>query len=225
MELAGGEHVAFLTQDAVPADEHWLARLLGGFDLAPDVALTYGPYLPRPDASAPVRRELVEWFARMRPGVQRGDVGLGPASFFSSANGAVARGAWERVPFRQVPYAEDQRLALDMLAAGYAKAYVPDAGVVHSHEYGSLDRFRRTFDEFRALREVYGHREPLRPRRVRREVAADRAFAGDGVVWQSLRYHCVRALGGALGSRADRLPAPVRRAFSLERRATFEPSD
>jgi rhamnosyltransferase len=152
-------------------------------------------------------------------------VELGPASFFSSANGAVARRAWERVPFRQVPYAEDQRLALDMLAAGFSKAYVPDAGVVHSHEYGALDQFRRTFDEFRALREVYGHREPLLPRRVRREVAADRAFAGSGVTWESLRYHSVRALGGALGSRADRLPAPVRRACSLERRATFEPSD
>jgi glycosyltransferase involved in cell wall biosynthesis len=226
MELAGGDHVAFLTQDAVPADERWLERLLAGFALADDVALAFGPYLPAAGASVPVRRELTEWFAGMPPGVVRGEVPLGPASFFSSANGAVARRAWERVPFRPVPYAEDQRLALDMLAAGYAKAYVPEAGVVHSHEYGAVDQFRRTFDEFRALREVYGHRAPLRPRavagRVRREVAADRAFGGGS--WESLRYHSVRALGGALGSRADRLPAAVRRACSLERRATFEPS-
>jgi rhamnosyltransferase len=231
MELAGGEHVAFLTQDAVPADEHWLARLLGGFELASDVALAFGPYLPRPGATVPVRRELGEWFAPMAPGVQRGGRDpLGPATFFSSANGAVARWAWERVPFRPVPYAEDQRLARDMLRAGYAKAYVQAAAVVHSHEYGPLDQFRRCFDEFRALREVYGHREPLSPRtvagRVRRAVAADRAFGrGEARTLESLRYHSVRALGGALGSRADRLPAPVRRACSLERRSTFEPSD
>ena len=34
MERASGAHVAFLTQDAVPADERWLQRLLDGFGLA-----------------------------------------------------------------------------------------------------------------------------------------------------------------------------------------------
>ncbi len=226
MELAGGEHVAFLTQDAVPADDYWLARLLDGFALADDVALVCGPYLPRDDASPMVRRELREWFAAMPPGVQRGVADLGPASYFSSANGAVLRAAWERVPFRPVPYAEDQRLALDMLAAGYAKAYVPEAAVIHSHDYPPLDLFRRFFDEFRALREVYGHREPLAPRpvagRIRRSVAADRACGAP--VLASVGYHSLRALGAALGTRADRLPAAVRRACSLERRSTFEPT-
>src|SRR5215207_9069768 len=33
-ERARGEYVAFLTQDAVPADERWLAKLLAGFDQA-----------------------------------------------------------------------------------------------------------------------------------------------------------------------------------------------
>src|SRR4051812_18668447 len=37
MHETAGTHVAFLTQDAVPADPDWLARLLGAFDLAPDV--------------------------------------------------------------------------------------------------------------------------------------------------------------------------------------------
>ncbi len=41
---ATGSHVAFLTQDAVPATEDWLARLLGGFDLDDGVGLVYGPY-------------------------------------------------------------------------------------------------------------------------------------------------------------------------------------
>src|SRR5687768_11835983 len=49
MELARGERVAFLTQDAVPAHEGWLAALMEGF-AADEVALVCGPYLPRPDA-------------------------------------------------------------------------------------------------------------------------------------------------------------------------------
>ncbi len=226
MELAGGTHVAFLTQDAVPASPDWLARLLDGFALGEDVALVCGPYLPREDASPMVRRELGEWFAPMPAEVQRGVAELGRATYFSSANGAVLRSAWERVPFRPVPYAEDQRLALDMLAAGYAKAYVPEAAVIHSHDYPPLDLFRRFFDEFRALREVYGHREPLGPRpvagRIRRSVAADRAAGAPA--WDAISYHSLRALGAALGTRADRLPAAVRRACSLERRGTFEPT-
>src|SRR4051794_41766148 len=50
MREAGGSHVAFLTQDAVPAGEDWLARLLAGFELAGGGALGYGPDPPRPGA-------------------------------------------------------------------------------------------------------------------------------------------------------------------------------
>ncbi len=64
---ARGEHVALLTQDAEPADGRWLERLLGGFELAEDVGIVYGPYRPRSDASPPVRVELESWFASLAP--------------------------------------------------------------------------------------------------------------------------------------------------------------
>jgi glycosyltransferase involved in cell wall biosynthesis len=228
MELSGGDHVAFLTQDSVPADAGWLAALLGGFALADDVALVCGPYLPRPGDSPMVRRELLEFFARFGgPRVDRGDGGPGPQTFFSSANGAVARWAWERVPFRPVAYAEDQQLARDVLAAGLAKAYVPEAAVVHSHDHPPLRALRRYFDDFRALAEVHGHREPLTPRyiaaRVRNDVAADRAFArregAELSLLRALRHHAARSLGRSLGTNADRLPRWACRALSAERRA------
>ena len=214
MELATGEHVAFLTQDSVPAGPGWLAALLHGFTLADDVALVFGPHRPR-DASSPmVRRELLELFARFGPEqVDRDAAAGGRATFFSSANGAVARWAWERVPFRTVDYAEDMVLARDMLAAGLAKAYVPDAAVIHSHDLPPLKAFRRYFDDFRALAQVNGLREPLTPRylaaRVRGDVAADRAFMRrEGLEVQTLRslaHHVARALGRSLGTNADRL--------------------
>ncbi len=140
MEASRGEHVAFLTQDAEPASPRWLAELLAGFASAPDVALVTGPYLPRPGAPPMVRRELEEWFARMSPVVRRpgGRPDPGPDGYFSSANGAVARWAWEQVPFREVPYAEDRLLAADMLARGWARAYRPGAAVLHSHALRAL---------------------------------------------------------------------------------------
>jgi rhamnosyltransferase len=66
MQLARGERVVFLTQDAVPADDRWLAGLMSGF-AGEDVALVCGPYLPRPDASPMVKRELEEWFGTIPP--------------------------------------------------------------------------------------------------------------------------------------------------------------
>src|SRR3954447_1348607 len=57
MELATGDVVAFLTQDALPADDGWLAALAGGFSLAADVGLVCGPQRARQGASPMVRHE------------------------------------------------------------------------------------------------------------------------------------------------------------------------
>ena len=162
MERSHGDHVAFLTQDAVPADQRWLARLLGGFSLADDVGLAFGPYLPRPGASPMVARELTDWFASFSPDGAPRSIGSRPPSaipaarpvrargFFTDANGCVSRRAGRRCRFRDVAYAEDHALAHDMLRAGYAKVLRPGAAVVHSHDYSAWEWLRRSFDEARA---------------------------------------------------------------------------
>jgi len=234
MAEARGTHVALLSQDAEPANEHWLARLLAGFELADEVALVYGPYEPRPGASATVRRELDLWFGSLSAGLER----LGPderdlaavelmgrRGFFSDANAAIARSAWERVPFRDIAYAEDRALALDMLRAGYAKVYEPRAAVVHSHEYTPAERFRRAFDEWRGLREVYGWREPATPARLLSQLRGElgplrRSGAGPAALASAARDQLIRHAGAVLGSRAARLPAALERRLSLEGRAS-----
>jgi rhamnosyltransferase len=247
MEEAAGEHVAFLTQDSEPAGRTWLATLLSGFGEAKNVGLTFGPYEPRPEASAMTRRELTQWFASFapdgRPRIDRLADGerdvpalelLGARAFFTDANGCVAKAAWREVPFRDVAYAEDHQLALDMLRAGFAKVYLPGAAVVHSHDYSAPELLRRCFDEWRALREVYGFVEPLRAGTLRAKVLAparaDLRWARDeGGSWgrvaalapRALAHHAARTAGAVAGSRAERLPAPVRRRLSLERRGTF----
>jgi rhamnosyltransferase len=248
---ANGAWVALLTQDAEPADERWLERLLGGFELARDVGIVYGPYRPRRDASAAVRVELERWFGSLSPDgtaqVERlsepdrphpaADF-IGRRGFFSDANACIARDAWERVPFREVAYAEDRVLAIDMLRAGYGKAFVPQAAVLHSHDYSSSEQLRRAFDEWRGLREVYGWCEPAAPRHVVRKLrgelgAARRELIGAGMppmrrratLVAMTRHHVLRLAGALLGSRAGALPVWARRRLSLERRASFLPLD
>ncbi|HET6549789.1 MAG TPA: glycosyltransferase family 2 protein [Solirubrobacter sp.] len=223
MERTAGEHVAFLTQDSVPASDGWLEALLGGF--GGDVALAFGPARARPGAPVAVARELDDWFASFGGArVDRGSPhGPGAQTFFSSANGAVARAAWREVPFPDVAYAEDQALAVAMLRAGYGKAYVPEAAVIHSHEYGPLAQFRRTFDEWEALNAVHGWVQPWRNTllTLQSEVRKDVRYAG-GVsareLARSVRHWSVRAAGAAAGSRAGRLPPRVRAWCSLEGR-------
>jgi rhamnosyltransferase len=238
-ERASGSHIAFLTQDAVPADERWLARLLEGFEAGDDVGLVFGSYRARPNASLMVRRELDHWFGSLSTDPQRG-VGDRPdvrRSFFTDANACVARQAWERVPFRPVAYAEDQLLGQDMLAAGYAKVYRPDAAVIHSHHYRPLEQFRRSFDEWRGLREVgaiaaapaFGPAVLGWQRAIRDDLALARAegqrIAGCVLTAAaSLRHHSLRMAGAALGSRSEHLPASVRRVCSLDRRSDFRPA-
>jgi GT2 family glycosyltransferase len=260
MAEASGAHVALLSQDAEPADARWLERLLGGFELARDVGLVYGPYLPRPSASPAVRLELEHWFRALapdgaprvdrlgederqsgpahggrRPGALRPGLPavalVGARGFFTDANACVARAAWERVSFREMAYAEDRALALDMLRAGYAKAFMPQAAVLHSHDYTPGEQLRRCFDEWRGLREVYGWREPADPRRLlrtlrgelgaaRRELIASGVPAGErrATIAALSRHQVVRLAGALLGSRADLLPKGVRRWLSLEGR-------
>jgi glycosyltransferase involved in cell wall biosynthesis len=247
VERASGAHVALLTQDAVPIGRRWLATLLDGFGLASGIALTFGPYRARPGAPARLERELRSWFWSFSPdGAARVDrltapersarpgALLGPRAFFTDANGCIAKDAWREVPFRSIAYAEDHQLALDMLFAGYAKAFLPDAAVLHSHDYTVGEQLRRSFDEWRALHEIYGYVEPADVAAVRRVViGATRAdlrhlraggTGGAGLARAAVdsgAHHAARLVGAVLGGRAERLPFDVRRRLSLEGRATF----
>ncbi|HEY2180642.1 MAG TPA: glycosyltransferase family A protein [Solirubrobacteraceae bacterium] len=250
VQASAGSHAALLTQDALPADEHWLQRLLQGFDLAADVALVYGPYRPRVEASLAVRGELEAWFESLapdgEPSVERLDAQerralapselIGRRGFFSDANACVARAAWQRIPFRDVAYAEDRVLALDMLHAGYAKAFVPQAAVTHSHSYTTRQQLRRSFDEWRGLLEVYGWREPADPRHLASRLRgalgqARRQLDAQGApptqrpaALAGVTAHQLATLSGALlGSRADRLAPTIRRRLSLEGRPGYAP--
>jgi glycosyltransferase involved in cell wall biosynthesis len=251
MDAANGAHVALLTHDSQPADERWLERMLAGFELAPDVAIVFGPYRPRADAPAPVRLELERWFGslspdgspqlerlaadeRSLPAVEL----VGRRGFLTDANACLARAAWQRMPFREVPYAEDRVLAIDMLRAGYAKAYMPQAAVIHSHTYTAGEQLRRCFDEWRGLLEVYGWREPAAPAHLLAQLRGELARTREDLVEQGVpprrrrttlaavaRHHVVCRAGALLGSRADRLPATARGRLSLEGRAGYTPLD
>jgi glycosyltransferase involved in cell wall biosynthesis/GT2 family glycosyltransferase len=233
-----GELICFLTQDATPLPG-WLDAYREAFALDERVGAAYGPHLPRPGTSPAIARELEEFFASFgapttsSAGGARGPVvqRAGDPTFLSNVNACYRRACWEQIRFRDVPYAEDQAFGSDLLAAGWAKVYHPGAAVLHAHDYGAVEFVRRWFDEYRGLRETTGHVEAFAPlgalRTVRAEVAKDLRWmraegepAATRARWaaRGAVHHGGRRVFSALGSRADRLPARVRRAISLEGR-------
>ncbi|MCW2986125.1 MAG: hypothetical protein JWR63_3695 [Conexibacter sp.] len=249
--MAQARYVAFITQDATPASPRWLASLLDGFQAADDVAAVFGPHLARPDASHMITAEMERHFATWGDRGTTMDVQRlrrtpselaafhkvpGQWTFLSDVNCCVDREVLRSIPYREVPYAEDQLLGRELIEAGYSKVYHPGAVVLHSHDYPPVAFFRRYFDEFRSLREVLGHVEPAGPVRTAKTIKAlvgsDRrwlkAQGVDGSARRralaiSARHHTIRMAGAILGTRADAVPPPLRGLLSLEGRATYEP--
>lgn len=228
-----GHLIAFLTQDATPASDTWLESYRLVFASDERIAAAYGPHRPRAETNPLMARLLTEFFSEMSPDgsvvVHTGN----DTEFLSNSNSCIRRSAWEQIPFRELPYAEDRALGRDLLDSGWAKAYVPAAAVLHAHNYGLVESSRRWFDEYRGLRDSIGEKHEASPtgalRILARSVEADRrwlrtdsryGFFGR-MLWttRSIAYHCCRIIFGGLGSRADRIPEWMRSRLSLEGRA------
>lgn len=221
---ARGELVVFLSQDACPQDEHWLAELLKPFD-DPLVAAAFSRQVPRPEATPteaffhathfpdgdPVRRELGR-----RQALEFRDV------FFSNVSAAIRRAVLIRHPFDEsLIMSEDQQFARDVLRAGYATVYQPTSRVVHSHDYGLVDVFRRYFDSCYSLTQIF----PTHDHKASADIGlryvarATRHIARHHPLWlpRHLGHVAASALGTLAGHHAERLPRRVARAFSLHR--------
>ena len=167
--LTSGEFIAMLTQDAKPADRHWLRELVAAVEQAPDIAGAFGRHLPYPGRDPFLARDLTHHFDNFArgPSVVRlddpqryaADVGYRQfLHFFSNNNACLRRSVWERIPLPDVDFAEDQLWAKAVIEAGYAKAYADRARVFHSHEYRVWETLRRAYDEARAFRGSFGYR-------------------------------------------------------------------
>jgi rhamnosyltransferase len=166
VEMAKGEYILFLTQDAVPAHEYWLEAMLEPFELSDKVGCIVGKQIPWPNAPVTIKREVNLVFSGLgsddsvslqRKNKATTKFGL-VNTFMSDTNSAVRKNLHIKIPFRDVRYAEDQGLGIDMLEAGYYKAYSPLGAVNHSHSYGVREYYRRKFDEYVGLREATGYK-------------------------------------------------------------------
>jgi rhamnosyltransferase len=146
---SGGSILVFLTQDAVPESRYFLERLIEPLE-QPAIAATYGRQVSRKNARP------TEKFARLFnypdvPQVKgRDDIPvLGIKTFFfSNVCSAIRRKEFEELGgfAENIIMNEDMLMAGKLILSGYKIAYVPDAAVIHSHDYSLRCQLKRYFD-------------------------------------------------------------------------------
>jgi rhamnosyltransferase len=169
ISLTTGEFAIMITHDALPYDEYWLAELVGAMDADDDIAGAFGRHYAYEESGLLVRRDLIAHFDGFKNGrsvvfnddPQRYDSDQGYRQFlhfFSDNNACLRRSVWEEIQYPEVDFAEDQLWAQMIIEKGYKKAYVDKGAVYHSHSYSITETFRRSFDESRALKRLFGYR-------------------------------------------------------------------
>jgi len=145
---AKGDVLIFLSQDAIPYNELMIEKLIAPLPQK-DVIASYGRHVPRSDSKP------TEFVARLMNypnyGMQKDFSLLGSMGaktfFFSNVCSAVKKDLLFKVGGfpEDVLVAEDFIFAAKALKQGYKVVYVPDAMVIHSHNFSPLEYFKRYY--------------------------------------------------------------------------------
>ena len=144
------EFVTYLTQDAIPANQHLIAELIKPMQATPNIAICYGRQLPKSNAR-PIERLLREFNYPSQSILKtKNDIEtLGLKTFFcSNSCSAVRRSIFNKLGrFKnKVIVNEDMLFAANAIHQGYFVYYSAAAKVYHSHSYSLLQTFRRHFN-------------------------------------------------------------------------------
>jgi rhamnosyltransferase len=216
--LARGEFLLYVPQDATPLGPGWLEALLLPFEDSA-VAGAYSRQVPRSDASAMESSFLLGTYTP-RPEVRmlaKGEEASLSRCFFSTVGGVIRASLWKEHPFREdVIMSEDQAWSAEVMLAGHSIAYQPAAELLHSHQYGIADIFRRNFDSGYSIHQIFARRTGISAIEGLSRLAREAMFVlRAGSITDILRfpfYECARHFGFWMGMHAESLPVGMRKA-------------
>lgn len=166
---AGGEFVAMIVQDAVPADESWLQGLVENLANDEKVAGAYSRQIPREDCNPFTRHALESHFTNLPR--RREQIIEDPALYealsparrlrlvtFDDVSSCLRRSVWEKHRFKQLSFGEDIEWSERVMKEGYKIVYDPRSAVIHSHNRSSLYEMKRAYVTHKLLGELLGFR-------------------------------------------------------------------
>lgn len=149
VRYSDAEYFIMMTDDAVPADEHLVEKLLEPL-CSGKAVVSYARQLAAEDSGA------VEKFTRNFNYPDQSKVKtkadldkMGIKTFFcSNVCAAYNRQVFDKLGgfIKHTIFNEDMIYAAGAIEAGYGIAYVAEARVYHSHLYTNLEQFHRNFD-------------------------------------------------------------------------------
>lgn len=155
-KLARGRYVVYLTQDAIPADNNWLANLLVNLKIE-NVAGVFGRQILHKTATPldffnynedyPNRKKIISIQNYEQSNV-----------IYSDVNSAVKKSVILKYPFPEnVILSEDLGWAIDIIKKNYKLVYEPIAAVIHSHAFNLKRIFKVSFDQGVSFTQIFQH--------------------------------------------------------------------
>lgn len=223
---AKGEILVFFTQDAILASRDALGLLVAPL-LAKKAACSYGRQLPSKGAT-PVAAHLRLFNyppqSARRDYADRRQHGL-KTIFISNSFAAYRKDLLAEAGYFKngLIFGEDTCTLGRILAAGHAVAYVSEAAVFHSHNYGLVEEFRRSFDigvlhsRERWLLDTYGNAEGVGAHYVRSALGALFRARQVFLIPDCLVRSAVKLIGYKLGRAYEAIPPAWLPALSMNR--------
>lgn len=149
VKLSDADVFVMMTQDAIPADDFLLERLLEGLG-GEKTAAAYARQLPGKGSSEAERyTRQFNYPAESRLKTKADLPALGIKTFFcSNVCAAYRRDVFDELGgfVNRAIFNEDMLYAAKAVEAGYGIAYAAQAKVYHSHNYTYRQQFHRNFD-------------------------------------------------------------------------------
>lgn len=167
VELARGEYVAFLSQDAVPYNDEWLRSMVEVLESDPEVAGVYSRQVPLSGCDPIARARVASWIAGRTVPVtahvqcRRTYESLSPwerRKFinFDNVSSCVRRCVMQEFPFAKVRFAEDTEWSKRVLEVGHKIRFEPRSMVYHSHGSSVVGNYRRAYIDHKTMKERLG---------------------------------------------------------------------
>ncbi|MBQ8814167.1 MAG: glycosyltransferase family 2 protein [Lachnospiraceae bacterium] len=227
--LSTADVMVFMTQDAVPANEYLLEKLVAALGMSEcfGMAAVYARQLPYEDCRA-VERYIREFNYPAKSEIRtKADIPARGIKTFCLSNvcAAYRREVFDQLGgfVEQTIFNEDMLFGAKAINAGYGVVYAAEATVYHSHNLGLCDQFHRNFDNAvsqadhpKVFAEVSSEKEGMKLVRycISRMKADGKLYL---VPYFVLNCAC-RYAGFFLGKRYRKLPMWLVRACSLNKR-------
>jgi len=232
--------IAMITQDAIPVGNMWLSSLVAAVEKMPNIAGAFGRHIAHEKSNPFIKRDLevhFDFFNSLPKVISkatdleryRNDMAwMQILHFFSDNNACLRRSVWEKIPYPDADFAEDQLWAREIIDAGYSKAYAHEAVVRHSHDFSWWEYLQRSFDEARSFSKSFGYSlEPnilMNPNRILTLMRRDLNDLQSGIVkiaspvqaGKQLAECVAQVLGHYLGTNYFMLPQCLQLLLSRE---------